>query len=756
MATAVTRPADAGDPTLPLPLARGFALLVLAVFGAYHWMALLEPTAAERAWYAVGIAALVVTGLLLLRRLRPPGTARTALAATLTLAAAALALLGGGMADELLRPDRWGELVAGLGRGIESLPGARVPYRGVDEWTRVVIGAGGSILVVLAAALAFWPRAGTLGFRHVALIVLVTLYAVPAVALDFEGEFLRGALLAPLVLAYLRLETLRVSDAGAAGALAVGVAVAGLVAAPALDKDEPWWDYETWALSTAAAKSATFSWDHGYGPLDWPRDGRELLRVRARQAAYWKAANLEDFNGRAWEQDRSPGNADGCRLDGSVSEESRRRWLQNIRVTIRNLRTPAFITAGTACAVRAPRINHLPMGDGTYVTFNRSLRRGDAYTSVVYTPAPTERQRRAIPENIPSWLSSSLSITLPGGGPDPESGEELSGNVVEFPRWNEAGEPLARPVAQPNIEQQPAEELVSESRYARTYALAQRLRRGARSQEEIVARVLRHLNSGYAYSETPPVSAGSLDGFLFDAKAGYCQQFSGAMALLLRMAGVPARVSTGFTSGSYDRKAREYVVRDLDAHSWVEVFYFDHGWVTFDPTPATAPARSQPAEDGTPGGASSPGAPDLGGDIRSDPSRQVEAAAEGGGWVTPAAIGGAAVALLGLLGVLLLRRRRRRGPDGGAVRGPLAELERALRRMRRAPGPGTTLQALEERFARAPAAAGYVRAVREERYSGRPATPTAEQRRALRSELARGSGLRGRLRAWWALPPRPR
>ena len=45
------------------------------------------------------------------------------------------------------------------------------------------------------------------------------------------------------------------------------------------------------------------------------------------------------------------------------------------------------------------------------------------------------------------------------------------------------------------------------------------------------------------------------------------------MALLLRMGGVPARVSTGFTSGSYDRKTREYVVRDFDAHSWVEVWY---------------------------------------------------------------------------------------------------------------------------------------------------------------------------------------
>jgi hypothetical protein len=84
----------------------------------------------------------------------------------------------------------------------------------------------------------------------------------------------------------------------------------------------------------------------------------------------------------------------------------------------------------------------------------------------------------------------------------------------------------------------------------------------------------------------------------------------------------------------------------------------------------------------------------------------------------------------------------------------IAELERALRRTRRHPGPGTTLHSLEERFARSPAAAGYVRAVRDLRYGGRPASPTPAQRRGLRAELARGMGLTGRLRAWWALPPR--
>ena len=85
------------------------------------------------------------------------------------------------------------------------------------------------------------------------------------------------------------------------------------------------------------------------------------------------------------------------------------------------------------------------------------------------------------------------------------------------------------------------------SRTRRTCALAQRLKRASPTPEDYVAAVARYL--GDAASPTRDAAAGveNLDGFLFDAKTGYCQQFSGAMALLLRMAGIPARVSTGFT-----------------------------------------------------------------------------------------------------------------------------------------------------------------------------------------------------------------
>jgi hypothetical protein len=75
--------------------------------------------------------------------------------------------------------------------------------------------------------------------------------------------------------------------------------------------------------------------------------------------------------------------------------------------------------------------------------------------------------------------------------------------------------------------------------------------------------------------------------------AGYCQHFAGAMALMLRYLGVPARVAVGFSSGIYDAKNGVWRVTDHDAHAWVEVWFRGYGWLPFDPTPAARPGRGQ-------------------------------------------------------------------------------------------------------------------------------------------------------------------
>jgi len=73
--------------------------------------------------------------------------------------------------------------------------------------------------------------------------------------------------------------------------------------------------------------------------------------------------------------------------------------------------------------------------------------------------------------------------------------------------------------------------------------------------------------------------------FLFEAKAGHCEYFASSMAILLRAAGIPTRVINGFLLGEYNPVGRDYIIRESDAHSWVEVYIPGQGWVEFDPTP---------------------------------------------------------------------------------------------------------------------------------------------------------------------------
>jgi transglutaminase-like putative cysteine protease len=746
------RVAAARGPVLPLALARGTAFVALALFGALHWMVLLEPGATSRAWYALGAGVFAMLGLIAAARL--PGRRRTVAAIGVGLAAFALALLGGGVADELLRPDGWGELSSGINRGIQALPGVRVPYRGLDQWTRIVIQLGGTVLVVVAALLAFWPRRGRMGFPLAALIALIALYAVPMVALDFQHEFLRGALLALLVVAFLRLEKLRKADMPAAVGLAVLALVLGLMVAPALDASDPWWDYETWALEAAGSKSATFQWNHNYGPLNWPRDGRELLRIKAKDPAYWKAQSLDLFDGHAWRANPiAQTEAPDFQLGGL---QQAARWRQEIKVSVRNLRSPTFVTAGffVSPPVGMKGVSSYPTGVAGILAASRSLRRGDTYTLKVYTPNPNPRQLGATPASYDPWMAAYRGILVPDGRGrevrNPRTG--LLEHVpldVEFRAFGEKGAPFGHRPGPGFDREEPAVPALRRTDLWRSWQLVQELKRTSSTPFAFVTAVEDYLGKGFSYSETPPKASDTLDGFLFDSKQGFCQQFSGAEALLLRMGGIPARVSTGFTSGALDNKAKEWVVRDFDAHSWVEVWFPGYGWVTRDPTPGPSPARRAGAPFVSSNGGVVPGDLPSSAPGAVDPRSGLAPTDGGTPWLRIAI-----AALLAALAAFLLRRHlRRRTP---VERTPLYDLQRALRRAGLDGDPGTTLAGLERRFGHTPAAAAYVRVLREERYRDVTAKPTGAQRRGLRHALARGAGPRGWLRAWWALPPRPR
>jgi protein-glutamine gamma-glutamyltransferase len=130
----------------------------------------------------------------------------------------------------------------------------------------------------------------------------------------------------------------------------------------------------------------------------------------------------------------------------------------------------------------------------------------------------------------------------------------------------------------------------------RIAALAATWSAGAATNVDRARRIESKLRTDYKYDlDSPSGSAKNpLEDFLFVSKRGHCEFYSTAMAVMLRSVGVPTRNVTGFVGGTFNRFSRSYVVRQGDAHSWVEAWVDGVGWMRFDPTPpADAAPRSE-------------------------------------------------------------------------------------------------------------------------------------------------------------------
>ncbi len=144
----------------------------------------------------------------------------------------------------------------------------------------------------------------------------------------------------------------------------------------------------------------------------------------------------------------------------------------------------------------------------------------------------------------------------------------------------------------------------------RALQLAARWRAQSRSDEEIVSKALAMFHDApFFYTLNPPLlGANPVDGFLFGSRSGFCEHYAGSFAFLMRAAGIPARVVTGYQGGEINPLGGYLIVRQADAHAWVEVWLKGRGWVRVDPTAAVAPQRVEsgiatalPASDIIPG-----------------------------------------------------------------------------------------------------------------------------------------------------------
>jgi transglutaminase-like putative cysteine protease len=121
--------------------------------------------------------------------------------------------------------------------------------------------------------------------------------------------------------------------------------------------------------------------------------------------------------------------------------------------------------------------------------------------------------------------------------------------------------------------------------------LAEEITRGSANDYDKAANIERYLKTrlNYTLDLSGPPTKDPLANFLFVRKSGNCEYFAAAMTVMLRSIGVPTRYVGGFLSGEYNDVAGDWIIRASDAHTWVEVFFPNYGWMTFDPTPGGAP-----------------------------------------------------------------------------------------------------------------------------------------------------------------------
>jgi protein-glutamine gamma-glutamyltransferase len=374
--------------------------------------------------------------------------------------------------------------------------------------------------------------------------VLVVLVGAgwPATLRGPAGAFALGALILLAALAVMAGLTNRAVPRGVLPA-AIGIALlavaASTSAAVAKGGIVAW---QRWNFHPGTqAVSVQFVWNAQYSGLHWPRKRTTVLEVKAPdRSLYWRAAVLDDFTGARWDE-AAPLRGDALEPNTTPELEQQVHVLALDDTHLVGASVPVRFDAGDAPLVSQVKgIAQLPSG----------LTHGFRYTVWSEEPQPTpaelERSRPIYPIELRepgTFLDVAPGVTMPS-----------------FGRPRTLSSAVARTAA-------------AVTRGARTpYAAAAALEDWFRTK------------GGFRYTNSPP--SGSLTDFILRTRAGYCQHFAGAMALMLRDLGVPARVAVGFSSGAYDAKRGVWRVTDHDAHAWVEVWFRGYGWLPFDPTPA--------------------------------------------------------------------------------------------------------------------------------------------------------------------------
>jgi len=360
----------------------------------------------------------------------------------------------------------------------------------------------------------------------------------------------------------------------AAGVAAGAVVVAGAVWASSATTvaREAALNWESWDFHNASAQATgvRFAWDSNYEGIRFPPTKTEVLTVEGPdQARYWRASTLDLFASDHWFEDllwlgRVQADSDAMPLDRLTPARATNRanWLEQ-RIEVKALVDDRLAAAGTPVALDARRLGNVFRLSGGVLRVRSPLGEGQRYRVWSYAPDPAPA---VLADSKPRYPTPARRYLRLDGRNFPVLGSRRRDQVMR--------ELFADP-AYDNF-----------AAYAALYESARRVTGSPDSPYTAVLALESWFRQrgGFVYDEQPPSADGRpLVAFVTRTKAGYCQHYAGAMTVMLRLLGIPARVAVGFTSGK--REDGKWVVTDHEAHAWVEVWFAGQGWVPFDPTP---------------------------------------------------------------------------------------------------------------------------------------------------------------------------
>ncbi len=159
-------------------------------------------------------------------------------------------------------------------------------------------------------------------------------------------------------------------------------------------------------------------------------------------------------------------------------------------------------------------------------------------------------------------------------------------------RYQMRSHPQAR-LSRSSLEERTAALALPPGKHPKARALAAEWREELQDDDAVVARALEYFGrQPFVYTLTPPLlKYDPVDEFLFDTRSGFCESYASSFTVLMRAAGIPARIVTGYQGGELNPLGDYLIVRQRDAHAWTEVWLQDRGWVRVDPTGAVSPDR---------------------------------------------------------------------------------------------------------------------------------------------------------------------